>query len=428
MTGRAVPVDVRMMIVTWPADAPRGAVGAFCRQHGVSRSRFYEIRARARRVGALDAVSALQVPRQRLDLLTPAAVEAAAVRIRKELADGGWDHGPVSVRARMLAEGLPAPSRATLARIFTRRGMVVPQPAKRPRSSWRRFTFAHVHACWQLDATETTLADGTTATVFQLLDDHSRFILASTIDTGETSAAAVAALRAGIAAHQVPQRLLTDNGRAMNPHRLGHTSALAAYATSLGIRAITSRIYHPQTCGKNERVHATLKRWLAARPRPATLAELTALVAAFDTHYNHARPHQALDQATPAQVLATGPRALPPEPPPPPAPPPARPPAPVHDQRVVRVNGTGSARAPGSYFIGLGVEHAGSDVLIILEADTVSVFDAHGTHLRTVTVNPDQRYYGTGRPRFANPRPRLNARINTNRLSGPTETEPSAPN
>src|SRR4051812_47412754 len=77
MTGRAVPVDVRMMIVTWPKDAPRGAVGAFCREHGVSRSRFYEIRALAGRVGALDAVSAGRGPRQRPDLLTPAAVEAA---------------------------------------------------------------------------------------------------------------------------------------------------------------------------------------------------------------------------------------------------------------------------------------------------------------------------------------------------------------
>jgi hypothetical protein len=94
---------------------------------------------------------------------------------------------------------------------------------------------------------------------------------------------------------------------------------------------------------------------------------------------------------------------------------------------VIRVNGTGSARVLGGSWIGLGVDHAGSDVLVILEGNTVSIFDAHGTHLRTVTLNPHQRYYGTGRTRFANPRPRLNARINTNRLSGPTETEPSAP-
>ena len=431
MTGRAVRVDVRMMIATWPADAPRGAVSVFCREHQVSRSRFYEIRALAARVGPLEAVTGARAVRQRPDLLTAAAVEAAAVRVRKELADAGWDHGPISVRARLLAEGLPAPSRATLARIFTRHGMVTPQPSKRPRSSWRRFTFSQVHECWQLDATETALADGTTATVFQLLDDHSRFIVASAVDTGETSAAAVAVLRAGVAAHQVPVLLLTDNGRAMNPHRQGHTSALATYATSLGIRPITSRPYHPQTCGKNERVHATLKRWLGTRPRPDTLTDLTALVEQFDTHYNHHRPHQGLNLATPAHALATGPRTVPPEPPPPPPPPP-RPgpgaPAPAHQARVKRVGGTGSVRVLNRYFIGLGTEHAGSDVLVIVEGRTVSVLDAHGTHLRTVELHPDRRYYGTGRPSGPR-RPRLNARItNPTKPSAPKRDRPSAPN
>jgi putative transposase len=248
------------------------------------------------------AVAPAPAVRRRPDLATAPAVEERAVRIRKELAEDGWDHGPISVRYRLLEQGVPAPSRATLARIFTRRGMVVPQPAKRPRSSWRRFTFARVHECWQLDATEWLLADGTTGTVFQLIDDHSRFIVASMVDGGETSAAAVAVLQAAVAAHQAPLLLLTDNGTAMNPHRRGVTSQLAAHAATLGIKAITSRVYHPQTCGKDERVHSTLKRWLRARPRPGDLTELGALVAAFDQQYNHHRPHQALDMAAPAAV------------------------------------------------------------------------------------------------------------------------------
>lgn len=409
MTGRAVRVDVRMMIVTWPVQAPRGAVSAFCRTHRISRSRFYEIRALAGRVAAMEAVAPAR-GRWREGGTVP-AVQAAAVRIRKELAEQGWDCGPLSVRQRMLEQGLPAPSRATLARVFTQHGMITPQPQKRPRSSWRRFTFGFVHECWQLDATEWALADGSNATVFQMLDDHSRFIVGSWVDTGETSAAAVALMRAAVAAHQAPLLLLTDNGLALNPHRRGLVSQLAAYAQSLGTRPITSRIYHPQTCGKNERVHATLKRWLRARARPATITELTALVSTFDDQYNHHRPHQALDMATPATVLTNGPRALPPQPPPDPGP--ATPDLAVHDLRVKRVGSSGCVKVIGGYFIGLGVEHAGSDVVIMVEDTTVSVFDHQGTHLRTVTVNPDQTYYGTGRPRAANrPRTRLNARIN----------------
>src|SRR5215212_6871937 len=107
MTGSAVAVDVRMMIAAWPAHARRGAVSAFCREHGVSRSRFYEIRALAARVGPVQAVATPRARRERPDLAAPVVIEAAAVRIRKELADAGWDHGPISVRARMLTEGLP---------------------------------------------------------------------------------------------------------------------------------------------------------------------------------------------------------------------------------------------------------------------------------------------------------------------------------
>jgi putative transposase len=307
-----------MVIATWPADAPRGAVTAFCRRHGVSRSQFYEIRARAVREGSIGAVLGAR-PRSRPDLATPPAVVAAALRIRQELAEDGWDHGPLSVRAAMLAGGLPTPSRATLARIFTREGAVVPQPNKRPHASWRRFTFPKVHDCWQLDATEWTLADDTKVVIFQLLDDHSRYVVGSLAAAGETSQAALAVMQSAVAAHQAPGLLLTDNGLAMNPHRRGKSSQLAGYARSLGTQPITSRAYHPQTCGKNERVHQTLHRWLRVRPRVATLGELTALVHQFDHHYNHHynhhRPHQALGGRTPAEVVTADPRAQPPTPP-----------------------------------------------------------------------------------------------------------------
>jgi putative transposase len=250
-----VHVDVRMLIATWPERVPRGTVTAFCRRHRISRSQFYEIRARAAAEGSLAAA----VPRRartRPDLATPAAVEALALRIRRELADDGWDNGPVTVRAHLLelrAQGrdqalfasTPVPSRATLARIFTRNGAVVPAPKKRPHVSYRRFTFPRVHDCWQLDATEWHLADGRKVTIFQLEDDHSRYILASHVAWGETSAGAVAVMTAAVNAHQPPVLLLTDNGIAMNPHRRGLTSQLAAYAASLGTNSGHQRDHQP---------------------------------------------------------------------------------------------------------------------------------------------------------------------------------------
>ena len=199
-------------------------------------------------------------------------VEELAVRIRKELADAGWDHGPVTVRHRLGELGLTAPAASTLARVFTRRGMVLAQPQKRPRSSYRRFEFATVHECWQLHAFQSTLAGGSVCAVYQVLDDRSRALLASHVTATETAAGAITVIDKAISAHQVPVLLLTDNGGAFNQTRMGHVSQLVTHRQALGARAITGRPGHPQTQGKDERVHQTTQRWLAARPRPATEA------------------------------------------------------------------------------------------------------------------------------------------------------------
>jgi putative transposase len=407
-------------------------------------------------------VAAVLTPPARLrpDLATPAAVEALALRIRKELAEQGWDHGPLSVRARLLqlreqgrdqglfapvstpvstpastqagrqaSAGVRVPSRATLARIFTRHGAVTPAPNKRPHASYRRFTFARAHECWQLDATEWHLADGRSVAIFQLEDDHSRYVVGSQVAWSENSAAAVAVLQAAVAAHQAPVLLLTDNGVAMNPHRRGATSQLAAYAAALGTRAITGRVYHPQTTGKNERLHQTLKRWLRARPLPADLDQLGRWLTEFDSHYNQRRPHQALDHRTPAQVLASAAHALPPHPPPPPDPPPTRASSVTSTKRSrtpadrqlrrLRVMTNGSVKVGHRYYIGLGVQHAGSYVLALVDTTTITIFDIHGTELRTVHPHPAQIYYGTGKPRGGPRRPRPAKDSNPNQPSGP---------
>src|SRR6478735_3767498 len=99
MADKVVPMDVRSMIIAWPKNAPRGAVSRFCRENEVSRSRFYEIRARAEAEPVLSALQPRAVQRgarhsQAIDI----ELEELAVRIRKELAQDGWDHGPVTVR------------------------------------------------------------------------------------------------------------------------------------------------------------------------------------------------------------------------------------------------------------------------------------------------------------------------------------------
>ena len=144
-------------------------------------------------------------------------------------------HGPISVHDKMASMGLKAPSPAWLARLFRREGVARAEPSKRPRAAWRRFVYPAPNACWQLDATEYVLAGGRKAVIFQLQDDHSRLAVASLVAPGETSQAAIDVFDRGVAARGVPQRLLTDNGAALNPSRRGVTGRPA------GTRALPGR-------------------------------------------------------------------------------------------------------------------------------------------------------------------------------------------
>lgn len=401
VADRVVPMDVRSMVVAWPEDAPRGAVTRFVAEHPISRSQFYAIRARVAGEGALAALQPRpRSPRGlRHPQAIPVAVEDLAVEIRKDLADQGLDHGPVTVRVHLQRAGVATPAASTLARVFTRRGMVVPQPRKRPHASYRRFSFAMVHECWQLDAFEWRLADATPVVIFQLLDDCSRFLVASHVALGERAEDAIHVVTKGIDRFQVPCLLLTDNGTAFNRDRLGIQTQLVASLTTLGCRPITGRAGHPQTQGKDERVHATTQNWLRAHPAPATVAELQSQVDAFDDYYNRTRPHQALALQTPAQAMAAAPVAIPPTPPAP-----TRPPRPVTAVKR-RVATTGQISINTAY-VNLGTRHAGTTVTVILSPATANIFDETGTHIRSITLIPGQTYYSNGRPRGRPPKNR----------------------
>ncbi len=125
----------------------------------------------------------------------------------------------------------PVPSTASLARIFRDAGVARAEPKKKPRASYRRFVYPAPNACWQLDGTEYVLTGGRKCVIFQLIDDHSRLAVASHVAWGETSEGAITVVKKGISAHGVPQRLLSDNGAALNPSRRGVLGQLVAYVT-----------------------------------------------------------------------------------------------------------------------------------------------------------------------------------------------------
>ena len=109
----------------------------------------------------------------------------------------------------MRAMGLDqVPSTASLARIFREAGVARLQPRKRPRAAWRRLVYPAPNACWHLDATDYVLTGGGKCVIFQLIDDHSRYAVASHVASGETAKDAIAVFDKAVAAHGVPQPLL----------------------------------------------------------------------------------------------------------------------------------------------------------------------------------------------------------------------------
>jgi transposase InsO family protein len=303
---------MQYMDATLMAGAKIKNVSEFCRINKINRRTFYRHLERIRAEGAW-------IPRSRRPKnspnATPPAVVQEILRLRTALApDNGAD--PIRDALHELAaaqdwavQGLPVPSRATINRILARHDLLQRNPKKRPKASWRRFCYAQPRDCYQIDATEVVLAGGTRVVVFEVIDDHSRMLVASHAAPSETADAAIEAITKAITEYGAPAIVLCDNGTAFTS-RLTHPhaapNAFTRTVRSAGTRLIHSSPYHPQTCGKVERAHQTLKRWLAHQPTPTTLQELQTLLNTYRQHYNHRR-HKALGRNTPHHTWTTAP-------------------------------------------------------------------------------------------------------------------------
>lgn len=389
MAQRAAAMDVRM------AAAVAGGsvnVAVFCRERGISRQTFYKWRRRF----AAEGVAGLG-ERSRRPASAPgrtaADIEDAVVRARKELAEDGADHGPQSIVWALEADrGLagPVPSRTTVWRILARRGLIDPQPGKRPRSSMHRFAYDRPNGCWQSDWTAWFLADGTKCAIAGTLDDHSRFLAGLRAAPGDGDGDLVwATMLEAIARCGVPSRSLTDNGLCYSGARRGWEVPFEANLRALGVQAISSSPYHPQTCGKIERLWQTLKKWLAAHGPFATAVDLNAALDTFAEYYNHRRRHRALHGATPAAVLAATPSARPID----------RPlPAPTFTARLI-VGANGVAGLGAGIQLGLGKPRAGQAVDVIHDGCRIAVF--HGTDLiGAIDIDPARRYQNISAKRY----------------------------
>jgi len=239
--------------------------------------------------------------------------------------------------------------------------------------------------------------------------------VASHVAWSETTEAAIAVFDKAVSNHGVPQRLLSDNGAALNPSRRGHHGRLVAHVSALGVDAITGKPYKPTTQGKNERFHQTLFRYLDKQPLAESLAELQAQVEEFDHIYNTERPHQGLPgRVTPliaweATTKAPAPRPKPDRPVFDRRTPRSRPTTPVPlvlptGTRIRSVSTSGTITLDSVTYM-VDTHRAFEKVLAVGADDTIIITDLHGEVLAEhPRPAPGITYVGNGRPRGSRPK------------------------
>jgi transposase InsO family protein len=356
------------------------------RVYGLSRQHLYRLLNRYRR-GGLEAVD----PRSRRPASNPRAVSdeviVAVVTLRQQLVADGLDAGPVTLQWHLAQRGLPVPSTSTIRRILHHHGLITPQPRKRPKSSYHRFAADQPNECWQSDFTHWTLADGSGVEILNWLDDHSRFLLAATAYRHVGGPDVVASFTTTAAHYGLPASTLTDNGSVYTSRFTHGHNDFERLLASLSITQKNGHPGHPQTQGKIERFHQTLKRWLTPRPRPATITAMQTLLNDFTVIYNTERTHRALPPGTtPAQAYHARPKASPPHT--------ATGHFRIRHDTVDQFGKLTLRHGSRLHHLGVGRTHAHTPVLILVTTNTVTVISKTGHHvLSSHQIDPDRNYW-----------------------------------
>lgn len=385
LSGMATRRHVMRLLDAQLAAGVRVNAAEFAREYGVSVRTVYRHRQRVHQEGQWQERSRrpLRSPRA-----TPADLETWICKLRAELAP---DNGAEFIRDALWEihsrSGPPwsVPARSTINRVLARHDLLERNPAKRPRSSWRRFCYARPRDCYQIDATELKLTEGTTAVVFDVLDDCTRTLVACHAAAAETAEAAIAAILKAFAEYGAPAIVLSDNGAAFTS-RLTKPGSVSTFVRTLlehGTRPINSSPYHPQTCGKVERHHQTLKRWLATQLPTENIKDLQGLLDVYRHYYNTERRHSALPRrATPHQAWTAaqslgGPASLP-----------LQTDATLH-RCLVASNG---AIGVAGHRTSVGRTYAGTTLTAIRDGNHVTVYSPQGCPIGHLRLDPDKTY------------------------------------
>jgi transposase InsO family protein len=232
--------------------------------------------------------------------------EAQVLRVRD--AHPAW--GARKIARCLEREGIKAPALSTVHAILQRHGRVV-APAGGPRA-WQRFEKEAPNLLWQMDFKGWVgLAGGARCHPLTVVDDHSRYVPCLKACADEQGMTVRGHLETVFRRYGLPEAMFVDNGGPWGDAAGAHWTRLSVWLLKLGVEVLHSRPYHPQSRGKNERFHRTLKDEVFAFRRFHDLAEVQHAFDGWREVYNFERPHEALAQEVPASRYRPSPRPMP---------------------------------------------------------------------------------------------------------------------
>ncbi len=373
-------------VIVLTAVQEKVTVTEVAKRYGVSRQWVYVLLKRYA-AGGLEALEAQSTAPKSHPHAISDEVKQKIIGLRIELRKQGLDNGAETIAWHLKLADLAVPAASTIWRILAHAGLVTPQPKKKPKSYIQRFEAHQPNETWQSDFTHWQLTDGTDVEILNWLDDHSRFLLYCTAMKPVRGIDVVASFQACINQYGTPVSTLTDNGVVYTARFVGGRNAFEYLLTSLGVKQKNGHPGHPQTQGKIERFHQTLKRWLAQQPSASTIAELQEQLDRFRQIYNHQRPHKAIGLQTPAFAYGATVKAV------------------LHPSTIgghyrVRFDhvdkfGKISLRRAGKmHHLGVGRVHAKKKVTLLVDEQLVQVVeDKTGEILTTHLIDGDKAYW-----------------------------------
>ncbi|HEU4805818.1 MAG TPA: IS481 family transposase [Nitrobacter sp.] len=276
-----------------------------CRRFGISPQTGYKW---LRRFAEGDAELA---DRSRRPHASPARSDAAIEDQVLAVRDGHPAWGARKIRHCLIRAGQEVPTASTVHTILVRHGRVTP-PFGTPGQPYQRFEKTAPNLLWQMDFKgHVPVADGAMCHPLTIVDDHSRYAIGLQACGNEQSHTVQGRLEMIFRRYGLPEAFFVDNGSPWGDAGGERFTRLGVWLLKLGVAVIHSRPYHPQSRGKNERFHRTLKAEVFACRRFRNLAEVQRAFDLWRDIYNCDRPHEALGQQVPASRFQPSRRTMP---------------------------------------------------------------------------------------------------------------------